>query len=243
MKKSDYEKEKRLLQIELLKMQRWVKANDQKVMIIFEGRDAAGKGGTIKRFMEYINPRGARVVALNKPNDKERGEWYFQRYIQHFPTDGEIVLFDRSWYNRAGVERVMGFCDEKQYVRFLHQAPLLEKMLVESGIHLFKLWFNISREEQIERFEDRREDPLKHWKISPIDEVAVEKWDDYSEAFEDMFLHTHNKISPWHVIEANSKKKARINAMKLVLSQLDYDGKDAEIVGEPDKDIVNAPKV
>ncbi len=234
----EYEKRKAELQIELLKLQNWVKDTGQKVVILFEGRDAAGKGGTIKRFMEHLNPRGARVVALEKPTGVERGQWYFQRYINNLPTAGEIVMFDRSWYNRAGVEKVMGFCTPAEYLEFMRQAPELERMLVRSGIHLFKLWFSVSREEQFRRFQKRRKDPLKQWKLSPIDMASLDKWDDYTRAKEAMFFYTDTADAPWTVIKSDDKKRARINAMLHVLSSLPYDNKDDSVVTIPDPLIV-----
>ncbi|MDH2431573.1 polyphosphate kinase 2 [Pokkaliibacter sp. MBI-7] len=234
----EYEHTKQLLQIELLKMQSWAKETGQRVIILFEGRDAAGKGGTIKRFMEHLNPRGARVVALEKPNEVERGQWYFQRYVHHLPTAGEVVLFDRSWYNRAGVERVMGFCTPLEYLEFMREAPELERMWVRSGIRLFKLWFSVSRKEQLKRFEDRRHDPLKQWKLSPIDLSSLNKWDAYTEAKEAMFFYTDTADAPWTVVKSDDKKRARINAMRFILSQLDYPGKDLDIVQPADPLIV-----
>jgi len=238
----EYEKRKQELQIELLKMQNWVKESGQRVMILFEGRDAAGKGGTIKRMMEHLNPRGAHVVALEKPNEREKGQWYFQRYIKHLPTRGEMVLFDRSWYNRAGVERVMNFCTPNEYLEFMRQAADLERMLVRSGIRMFKLWFSVSREEQLRRFQKRRTDPLKQWKLSPIDLASLDKWDDYTEAKEAMFFYTDTADSPWTVVKSDDKKRARINAMRFILSQLDYPNKDTDIVREPDPLIVGSAK-
>ena len=230
----EYEQLKRQLQIELLKMQAWVKDSGQRVAILFEGRDAAGKGGTIKRFTEHLNPRGARVVALNKPSDVEAGQWYYQRYLQHMPTAGEIVFFDRSWYNRAGVERVMGFCDDEQYQRFLLQTPDLERMLVGDGVHLFKLWFSVSRGEQRTRFLVRRIDPVRQWKLSPMDIASLDRWDAYTAAKEAMFRHTDTSDAPWHVIKSNDKKRARIETLRLVLSSLDYPDRDTGLVGRPD---------
>jgi polyphosphate kinase len=234
MARRDYERRKRQLQIELLKMQSWVKDTGQRVAILFEGRDAAGKGGTIKRFTEHLNPRGARVVALNKPSDVESGQWYFQRYIQNLPTAGEIVFFDRSWYNRAGVERVMGFCDEDQYQRFMQQTPALERMLTGDGVHLFKLWFSVSRGEQRTRFLVRRIDPVRQWKLSPMDIASLDRWDAYTAAKEAMFRHTDTPEAPWTVIKSNDKKRARIETLRLVLSRLDYPEKDLSVVGQPD---------
>jgi len=240
--RAEYEKKKQELQIELLKMQSWVKETGQRVVILFEGRDAAGKGGTIKRMMEHLNPRGARVIALEKPSENEKGQWYFQRYIKHLPTAGEIVLFDRSWYNRAGVERVMNFCSPKDYLEFMRQAADLERMLVRSGITLYKLWFSVSREEQFRRFQKRRIDPLKQWKLSPIDLASLDKWDDYTEAKEAMFFYTDTADAPWTVVKSDDKKRARINAMRFVLNQLDYPGKDKTIACAPNPLIVGNAK-
>jgi polyphosphate kinase 2 len=234
LSRGSYERQKYRLQVELLKFQSWVKATGQKVVILFEGRDAAGKGGTIKRFMEHLNPRGARVVALEKPSPHERGQWYFQRYVQHLPTAGEIVLFDRSWYNRAGVERVMGFCDDREYDEFLRQAPVFERNLVRSGVHLFKFWFSVSREEQARRFVERERHPLKQWKLSPIDVASLDKWDDYTKAKETMFAATDTVDAPWTVIKSDDKKRARLNAMRYVLHTLPYDKRDLERVGPLD---------
>lgn len=240
MPRKVYDKQKYQLQIELLKMQQWVKATGQKILIIFEGRDAAGKGGTIKRIMEHLNPRGARVVALEKPNPREQTQWYFQRYIEHLPAGGEIVLFDRSWYNRGGVERVMGFCTETQYAQFMRQTPELEKMLVDSGIKLFKLWFSVSQDEQRTRFEARKEHPLKQWKLSPIDKASLDKWKEYTQAKENMFFYTNTSTAPWTVIKSDDKKRARLNAIRYILSRLDYDNKDTEIAVDPDPLIVGS---
>ncbi len=238
MERREYEIEKRRLQIELLKLQGWVKDTGQKLVIVFEGRDAAGKGGTIKRFTEHLNPRGARTVALDKPSEREQNQWYFQRYVQHLPAAGEIVLFDRSWYNRAGVERVMGYCTEEQYQQFLVQAPEVERMFVDSGILLFKLWFSVSRGEQRSRFIVRQIDPVRQWKLSPTDLASLDRWDAYTEAKEAMFLHTDTAHAPWTVIKSNDKKRARLEAMRHVLNRLDYDGKDGDAVGDPDRLIV-----
>jgi polyphosphate kinase 2 len=238
----EYEQHKHELQIELLKMQNWVKETKQRVVIVFEGRDAAGKGGTIKRFMEHLNPRGAHVIALEKPNARERNQWYFQRYIQHLPSKGEIILFDRSWYNRAGVEKVMGFCSDQEYLEFLRQTPDLERMLANSGIILFKYWFSASRTEQFNRFKSRQNDPLKQWKLSPIDMASLERWDDYSKAKDDMMFHTHTNDAPWTIIRSDDKKRGRINCMRHFLSSLDYPGKDLRVVGVPDPLIVGSPK-
>lgn len=238
MTRREYESKKQELQVELLKFQSWVKATGQKVVILFEGRDAAGKGGTIKRIMEHMNPRGARVVALEKPSEQEAGQWYFQRYVKHLPTAGEVVLFDRSWYNRAGVERVMGFCQEQQYLEFMRQTPELERMLVRSGILLFKFWFSVSQEEQFRRFQERRKDPLKQWKLSPIDLASLDKWEDYTKAKEAMFFYTDTADAPWTVIKSDDKKRARINAMRYLLSKADYPNKDTSIAVPPDPLIV-----
>ena len=240
MDRDEYELLKQQLQIELLKMQNWVKETGQRVVILFEGRDAAGKGGTIKRMMEHMNPRGARVVALEKPGVEEQGQWYFQRYIQHLPCEGEIVMFDRSWYNRAGVERVMKFCKAGDYLEFMRQAPELERMLARSGIKLFKLWFSVSRNEQFRRFQERRHDPLKQWKLSPIDLASLDKWEAYTEAKEAMFFYTDTADAPWTVVKSDCKKRARINAMRFVLGSLDYPNKDLEIAVPPDALIVGS---
>ncbi|WP_144628117.1 polyphosphate kinase 2 [Arthrobacter woluwensis] len=233
-----YEYDKRLLQIELLKLQNWVKTNGRRIVIVFEGRDAAGKGGTIKRFTEHMNPRGARVVALEKPSDREQGQWYYQRYLKHLPTAGEIVMFDRSWYNRAGVEKVMGFCTEAQYNLFVRQTPAFEKLLVEDGIDLIKFWFSVSRSEQRTRFTIRQIDPVRQWKLSPMDLASIDKWDAYTRAKERMFKRTDTKHAPWTVVKSNDKKRARLEAMRHVLSLFDYDNKDHETVGTPDPLIV-----
>ncbi|HWT16617.1 MAG TPA: polyphosphate kinase 2 [Patescibacteria group bacterium] len=238
LRRKEYEAEKKRLQIELLKVQSWVKDTGQRIVVLFEGRDAAGKGGTIKRFTEHLNPRGARVVALEKPSDQERGQWYFQRYIQHLPTYGEIVFFDRSWYNRAGVERVMGFCSPGQYLEFLRETPEFERMLVRSGVRLFKYWFSVSREEQLRRFNSRRNDPLKHWKLSPIDLQSLDKWDAYTEAKESMFFHTDTADSPWVVVKSDDKKRARLNCMRHFLASLPYAGKDEAVAHDADALIV-----
>ncbi|TCK07331.1 polyphosphate kinase 2 [Marinobacterium mangrovicola] len=238
MKRAEYEELKLELQIELLKMQNWVRASGERVLILFEGRDAAGKGGTIKRFMEHLNPRSARVIALEKPTEREKGQWYYQRYIKHLPAAGEIVLFDRSWYNRAGVERVMDFCTPSEYLEFMRQTPELERMLVRSGIKLFKLWFEVSRDEQFHRFQSRRTDPLKHWKLSPIDMASLDKWHDYTEAQAAMFRHTDTAEAPWTLIHSDDKKRARINAMRFILASLPYPDRNPEIQLQPDPKIV-----
>ena len=243
LRRSIYEKEKFRLQVELLKLQAWVKETGQRVVILFEGRDAAGKGGAIKRFMEHLNPRGARVVALEKPSDNERGQWYFQRYVQHLPTRGEIVLFDRSWYNRAGVERVMGFCSDAEYTEFMRQAPEFERHLVRSGVHVIKFWFSVSRKEQRRRFKEREGHPLKQWKLSPIDLASLDKWDDYTRGKEAMFFETDTADAPWTVIKSDCKKRARLNAMRYVLHKLPYDNKDPEHIGKLDPLIVGRAHV
>lgn len=234
LSRKSYEKQKYRLQVELLKLQAWVKETGQRVVILFEGRDAAGKGGTIRRFMEHLNPRGARVVALEKPSEVERGQWYFQRYVSQLPTAGEIVLFDRSWYNRAGVERVMGFCNNDEYLEFMRQAPDFERNLTRCGIHVIKFWFSVSRSEQRRRFKEREMHPLKQWKLSPIDLASLDKWDDYTKAKEAMFFHTDTADSPWTVIKSDCKKRARLNAMRYVLHKLPYANKDIEAIGNLD---------
>ena len=238
MARKPYEDEKALLQAELLKVQLWAQDTGQKFVMLFEGRDAAGKGGTIKRFTEHLNPRFARVVALNKPSDAERGQWYFQRYVEHLPTSGEMVFYDRSWYNRAGVERVMGFCTPDEYLEFMRQAPEFERMLVRSGVRLFKFWFSVTPEEQRRRFASRETDPLKRWKLSPIDKASLDKWNEYTAAKEAMFFYTDTADAPWTIGKSKDKKRARLNCMKYFLSTLDYPGKDLGIVGEPDPLIV-----
>ncbi len=241
LSRKNYEKQKYRLQVELLKLQAWAKETGARVIILFEGRDAAGKGGTIKRFMEHLNPRGARVVALEKPSEVERGQWYFQRYIEHLPTRGEIVMFDRSWYNRAGVERVMGFCSEGEYEEFLRQCPEFERQLVRSGIYLFKFWFSVSQAEQRRRFKERRAHPLKQWKLSPIDMASLDKWDDYTRAKEEMFLHTDTSDAPWTVIKSDCKKRARLSAMRYVLHRVPYARRDLSEIGPVDPLIVGRP--
>lgn len=238
MSRRNYEKQKYQLQVELLKLQAWVRETGQRVVIVFEGRDAAGTGGTIKRFMEHLNPRGARVVALEKPSDSERGQWYFQRYVQHLPTSGEIVLFDRSWYNRAGVERVMGFCKNHEYEDFMQQVPEFERHLIRSGTHLIKFWFSVSQEEQRRRFKERQVHPLKQWKLSPVDLASLDKWDAYTKAKEAMFARTDTADSPWIVVRSDCKKRARLNAMRHVLQKLDYVNRDKERIGTLDSLIV-----
>ena len=236
--RAPYEAEKARLQAELLKVQIWAQETGQKFVILMEGRDAAGKGGTIKRFMEHLNPRYARVCALSKPSDVEKGQWFFQRYIAHLPTAGEMVFYDRSWYNRAGVERVMGFCSPAEYLEFMRQAPEFERMLVRSGIRLSKYWFSVTRDEQRTRFTARETDPLKMWKLSPIDKASLDKWDDYTEAKEAMFFYTDTADAPWVIVKSNDKKRARLNCMKHFLSGIDYPNKDHEVIGQPDPLIV-----
>ena len=243
MRRSSYEAQKYKLQVELLKLQAWVKENGQRVVVLFEGRDAAGKGGTIKRFMEHLNPRGARVVALEKPSEIERGQWYFQRYVQHLPTAGEIALFDRSWYNRAGVERVMGFCTDAEYNEFMRQAPEFERHLVRSGVWLIKFWFSVSQKEQRRRFKEREVHPLKQWKLSPIDKQSLNKWKEYTAAKEAMFSQTDTADAPWTVIKSDCKKRARLNAMRYVLHKLPYANKDVEQIGRLDPLIVGRAHV
>ena len=238
MPRAEYDVLKRQLQIELLKLQNWVKDCGERLVILFEGRDAAGKGGTIKRFTEHLNPRGVRVVALEKPNQRERGEWYFQRYASRLPTAGEIVLFDRSWYNRAGVERVMGYCSEHEYQLFVKQAPIFEALLAGDGLHLIKLWFSVSRSEQRTRFLIRRIDPVRQWKLSPTDLASLGRWDDYTVAKEAMFKMTDTPAAPWTVVKSNDKKRARIGAMQHVLNQFPYPRKEADVVARPDPLIV-----
>jgi len=241
IRRSVYDAHKAKLQVELLKVQNWVKQTGQKIVVICEGRDAAGKGGTIKRYMEHLNPRAARVVALEKPTDRELGQWYFQRYIKHLPTEGEMVFFDRSWYNRAGVERVMGFCSSVDYLEFMRQVPDLERMLVRSGIRLYKYWFSVTHEEQLRRFGVRQGDPLKQWKLSAIDKQSRDKWDEYTEAKEAMFFYTDTADAPWTVIKSDDKKRARLNCMQHFLSSLDYPGRDQHVVRGPDPLIVGTP--
>lgn len=243
MGRAPYEAEKARLQAELLKVQIWAQETGQKFVILMEGRDAAGKGGTIKRFMEHLNPRYARVVALTKPSEKEKGEWFFQRYIQHLPTAGEIVFYDRSWYNRAGVERVMGFCSPSEYLEFMRQVPELERMLVRSGIRLYKYWFSVTREEQRARFIARETDPLKMWKLSPIDKASLDKWEDYTEAKEAMFFYTDTADAPWTVVKSDCKKRARLNALRYVLHKLPYTNKDVSLIGPLDPLLVGRANV
>ncbi len=241
MKSAVYEEEIELLQIELVKMQAWIKESGERIVIVFEGRDAAGKGGTIQRFTENLNPRGARVVALAKPSDTERGQWYFQRYIQHMPTAGDIVFFDRSWYNRAGVEHVMGFCTPHEYLEFMRQAPEFERMLTRSGVRLFKYWFSVSREEQLRRFLSRAKDPLKQWKLSPMDVESLGRWDEYTKAKTSMLFYTDTKDAPWTIVRSDDKKRARLNAIKYLLKSIPYEGKDEALI-KVDKRIIGSAK-
>ena len=241
IRRAPYEQHKQELQTELLKVQNWVKQTGQRIVVLLEGRDAAGKGGTIKRFMEHLNPRAARVVALEKPSEVEAGQWYFQRYINELPTSGEMVFFDRSWYNRAGVERVMNFCSSVDYLEFMRQVPELERMLVRSGIRLFKYWFSVTQEEQHRRFKAREHDPLKQWKLSPIDRVSQDKWSEYTEAKEAMFFYTDTADAPWTIIKSDDKKRARLNCMQHFLAALDYPDKNRHVVHGPDPLIVGKP--
>jgi polyphosphate kinase 2 len=243
LSRKNYERQKYRLQVELLKLQAWVKDTRQRVVILFEGRDAAGKGGTIKRFMEHLNPRGAHVVALEKPTETERGQWYFQRYVQHLPTAGEIALFDRSWHNRAGVERVMGFCSNEEYLEYMRQAPEFERNLVHSGIHLIKFWFSVSQKEQRRRFKEREAHPLKQWKLSPVDMASLDKWDEYTKAKEAVFFYTDTADAPWTVIKSDCKKRARLNAMRYVLHKLPYTNKDIERISPLDPLLVGRAHV
>ena len=238
MRRNDYEKQKKALQVELLKAQGWAKENGQKIVILFEGRDAAGKGGTIKRFMEHLNPRSARVVALEKPTERESTQWYFQRYVQHLPSAGEMVLFDRSWYNRAGVERVMNFCTPQDYLEFMRQCPQFEQMIVRSGVILFKYWFSVTQSEQLNRFDARETDPLKQWKLSPIDRASLGKWDQYTEAKEAMFFYTDTADAPWTIVKSDDKKRARLNCMRHFLCNLPYPNKNKKVVTDPNPLIV-----
>lgn len=240
LEEDEYLRELRKLQIELVKVQFWLQATGKRVMALFEGRDAAGKGGSIQASSAHMNPRLARVVALSKPTEREQGQWYFQRYIAQFPTSGEFVLFDRSWYNRAGVEPVMGFCTPKQYEDFLHQAPQLEKIIAHEGIFFFKFYLDIGREMQIKRFHDRRHDPLAVWKLSSMDIAALIKWGDYSEKRDRMLKETHTQFAPWTVIRANDKRRARLNLIRHMLKTMDYDGKDKDAIGTLDDKIIGS---
>ena len=238
LKKHFYEAELERLQFELVKLQYWIREKGLRVILTFDGRDAAGKGGIIKRIIEPLQPRGVRLIALGKPSDREQTQWYFQRYVEHFPAAGDIVIFDRSWYNRAGVERVMGFCSKSEYTQFYREAPLFEEMLVDSGINLVKFWLTVTQKEQLKRFDERRENPLKRWKLSPIDEASLDKWDDYTAAREDMFAHTDTEYAPWTVIKTDDKKRARLNAIRAFLIPLDYPEKAKDVVGKTDPLIV-----
>jgi len=240
LKRKDYEEQLLGLQLELLKFQAHVTEQRERIVTVFEGRDTSGKGGCIQRFLERLNPRHARSVALSKPTETERGQWYFQRYVQHLPTRGDIVLFDRSWYNRAGVERVMGFCSEDEVADFLRDAPNFEALLVQDGIKLFKFYLTVGREMQLKRFHERRHDPFKQWKITEIDLAAIGKWDDYSRAEAEMLRFSHTPTAPWTVIHANEQKRARLEAIRAVLSGCDYKGKDANAIGLADAKIVGA---
>ncbi len=240
--RKSYERQKAQLQVELLKVQEWVKSTNQKVVMLFEGRDAAGKGGTIKRFAEHLNPRGARVVALDKPTDREKSQWFFQRYIEHLPSGGEIVLFDRSWYNRAGVERVMGFCSANEYLEFMREAPEIERMMVRNNIILFKYWFSVTRKEQLRRFKSREREPLKKWKLSPIDRQSLDKWDDYTEAKEAMFFYTDTADAPWTIVKSDDKKRARLACMRHFLTSLEYPEKDRRLVKSPDPLLIGSSR-
>ena len=240
MKRKEYRQQVEPLQVELVKLQRWVERQSQRIVILFEGRDAAGKGGTINKFTQHLNPRHARAVALAKPDEVERGQWYFQRYVEHLPSAGNMVLFDRSWYNRAGVERVMGFCTDAQAALFLAEAAHFEAGLVRDGIVLIKLWLTVGREMQLKRFHSRRHHPLKRWKLTDIDIGGLTKWEAYNIAQEDIFRATHTDAAPWTVVRANDKLRARLNAMRAVLSPIDYAGKDPSVAKAPDKLIVGS---
>jgi polyphosphate kinase 2 len=241
MGRSEYESLKRDLQVELLRAQDWIKSTGHKLVVVCEGRDAAGKGGTIKRFLEHLDPRGAEVVALSVPSEREQGEWFFQRYVRHLPTRGEMRFFDRSWYNRAGVERVMGYCTPEEYEEFLRSVPQFEEMLINAGTTLVKLWFSVSRREQIARFTIRRIDPVRQWKLSPTDIASLDRWDDYTRAKLTMFERTSTELSPWYIVRSNDKKRGRINAMRHVLNVLPYEGKNLDVVVPPDPLIVGTP--
>lgn len=243
MNKKKYGKSLERLQIELVKLQSWLQQSGERVVVVFEGRDSAGKGGTISRLREYMNPRSARNVALPKPTEVERGQWYFQRYVAHFPTAGELVTFDRSWYNRAGVEPVMGFCTPQQHQQFLEEVPNFEKGVVADGIRFFKFWLSIGQETQLKRFHDRRHDPLKVWKFSPIDIAGIEKWDDYTRVREQMFEHTHTEHAPWTVVLSNDKRRARLAVIRRLLLSIPYEGRDLDVVGAEDHLVIGPPSV
>jgi polyphosphate kinase 2 len=238
LSRNDYERELEKLQIELIKLQRWAQKKGRRIVVLFEGRDAAGKGGTILRIMQHLNPRTARKVALAKPTEMERGQWYFQRYVQQLPTAGEIVVFDRSWYNRAGVERVMGFCTEEEYETFMRHVPFFERMLTESGVILVKLWLDVDKKEQRRRFEARAKSPLKQWKLSPMDAEAQQRWDAYGTAKLEMFKRTSTPLNPWTVVKSGDKRRARLNVIRYILDQFDYKGKDRKVACDPDPEIV-----
>jgi len=240
LKRKEYEKHLEKLQLELVKVQAWQQETDARIIIVFEGRDAAGKGGTINAFRSYLNARHAKAIALSKPSDIEQGQWYFQRYVAHLPTNGELIMFDRSWYNRAGVEPVMGFCSDEQHEKFLIEAPKFESMLVDEGIHFFKFWLNVGQEMQIKRFHDRRQNPLKSWKLSPIDIKALSKWDDYTQARDLMMKKTHTSHAPWMIVRSNDKRRARINAIQHFLQSLNYTDKDEEAIGKVDPKIIGS---
>lgn len=244
MDRDDYEEQLEALQVEMVELQTHMQETGQRIIVLFEGRDSAGKGGTIKRLTAYLNPRSTRVVALPKPSDRERGEWYYQRYVQHFPTDGEIVVFDRSWYNRGGVEPVMGFCSDEQHERFLTETPGFERIITDDGIHLFKFWLNVGRQTQLERFHDRRHSPLKHWKLSGIDIIGMSKWDEYTKARDTMIDATHTDHAPWTVVRFNDKRRGRIEVLRHILRSMDYKGKSSGVIGKPDmKIITNGPDI
>ncbi|APH73439.1 polyphosphate kinase 2 [Aquibium oceanicum] len=240
MDKKDYEETLERLQIELVKLQLWLQATGERVMAIFEGRDAAGKGGTIFVLRQYMNPRSARNVALPKPTDRQLGQWYYQRYVEHFPTAGEFVTFDRSWYNRGVVEPVNGFCTEEQCERFLDETPTFERMIVNEGIHFFKFWLNIGQEMQLERFHDRRHDPLKIWKFSPIDIAGMSKWDEYTQARDRMMKRTHTEHAPWILLRANDKRRSRLEVIRRILKSLPYEGRNDDAIGEADEKIIGS---
>ena len=241
MKRAEYEEALEQMQIELVKLQYWLQNTGERVMILFEGRDAAGKGGTISAIRQYMNPRTARNVALTKPTETERGQWYFQRYVAHFPTAGEFVTFDRSWYNRAGVEPVMGFCTPQQHEQFLDQTPHFEEGIVADGIRFFKFWLAIGQETQLKRFHDRRHDPLKNWKFSPIDIAGIEKWDDHTKARDQMFERTHTEHAPWTLVQANDKRRSRLAVIRRLLLTMPYEGRDLSVIGEEDPAIIGVP--
>lgn len=240
MDRDDYEQQLEALQVELVELQTHMQQSGERMIVVFEGRDSAGKGGTIKRLTAFLNPRTTRVVALPKPSDRERGEWYYQRYVKHFPTSGEIVVFDRSWYNRGGVEPVMGFCTDEQHDRFLKETPGFERIITGEGIHFFKFWLNIGRETQLKRFHDRRHSPLKHWKLSGIDVVGMTKWDDYTKARDTMMKATHTDHAPWTVVRYNDKRRGRLEVLRHILSAVDYQGKSPKVIGKPDTKIIGS---